>query len=525
MQRFAALFLPAMAVAALLLGGCDQSNDTPPEAGPPGRPAAILSPDSSEPQQQASADRVVVRPEDTGGALVNPGMGWKMMFYSNLVENYGSKLEPSDTLDDWPGLSVVYLRVPWAFLEPKEGEFNWALLDTPAQRWIAKGKRIALRVTCAESWMRYATPEWVKDAGAKGVDFRMPAGPNEGPEPGAPLWEPDYLDPVFLQKLENFLTALARRYDGNPHVDFIDIGTFGLWGEGHTQMSSKLSDEQNMAAARRHIDLHVKTFKETLLCISDDVAGDRNPGPEFPIMDYARARGVTMRDDSVLVRPPPEAWYHANMAQAFWPTLPVILEHQHYGPSRDHGAWGDGSYLLKAVEAYHASYLSIHWWPRELLNENRELIERINRRLGYRLQLREITWPAEVVLGQPFTVETHWANAGVALCYGGGFWALTLKDEKGGIVSVNVDEDFDMKQLQPAEAGKAEAVPSRAQFVVGREFPDAYGPFAPATKPGDYDVFVSVGARDGTPAIALPLAGDDGQRRYKLGRLRVTDRK
>jgi len=96
--------------------------------------------------------------------------------------------------------------------------------------------------------------------------------------------------------------------------------------------------------------------------------------------------------------------------------------------------------LLKSVEDYHASYMSIHWWPREELEENRETVERINRRMGYRIELREISWPAEVELGAPFVVETAWANAGVAPCYGGGFWALTLKDSKGGVVSAHVDE-------------------------------------------------------------------------------------
>ena len=105
----------------------------------------------------AEEERMAVQPADTGVALVNPGMGWTLHFYSNMIRNYGSKLEPSDTLDDWPGLSVVYLRVPWAFLEPAEGQFNWSLFDTPAQRWIAKGRKIAMRVSCSESWMRYAT--------------------------------------------------------------------------------------------------------------------------------------------------------------------------------------------------------------------------------------------------------------------------------------------------------------------------------------------------------------------------------
>ena len=100
-----------------------------------------------------------------------------MHFYSNIPENYGSKLEPSDTLEDFPGLSTVYLRVPWAFLEPEEGRFNWALFDTPAQRWIASGKRVAFRVTCSENWLRFATPEWVKNAGAKGTFYEFGKGP------------------------------------------------------------------------------------------------------------------------------------------------------------------------------------------------------------------------------------------------------------------------------------------------------------------------------------------------------------
>ena len=43
----------------------------------------------------------------------------------------------------------------------------------------------------------------------------------------------------------------------------------------------------------------------------------------------------------------------------------------------------------------------------------------------------------------------------------------------------------------------------------------------PGIAKGPYELRVSVGDRDGTPRIALPLAGDDGQRRYALGRLRL----
>ena len=135
-----------------------------------------------------------MNPIDNGKALVNPKMGWTMHFYSNVIENYGSKLDPSDTLDDFPGLSTVYLRLPWSFIEQEEGKFNWEILDAPAQRWIDKGKKVAFRITASESWMRWATPEWVSKSGAKGYNW----GEN------GIFWEPAYEDPVFLKKWSIF---------------------------------------------------------------------------------------------------------------------------------------------------------------------------------------------------------------------------------------------------------------------------------------------------------------------------------
>jgi hypothetical protein len=459
---------------------------------------------------------VTVRPDDTGEALVNPSMGWTLHFYSNRIENYGSKLEPSNTLDDFPGLSTIYLRVPWAFLEPEEGRFDWSLLDTPAQRWIHVGRKIALRISCCESWMRYATPEWVKEAGAKGYDFT----PGKGIHEGGVFWEPDYGDPVFLEKLEGFLRAMAERYDGNRNVAFIDIGSYGVWGEGHTFHSSrKIYDDE---VKKKHIDLHLKYFNKTLLALNDDYVGNQMQGSHAPLTDYALSRGVTLRDDSILVQPPPRSWYHAELAQPFWPKLPVILEHEHFGSSKHKGAW-DGTLLLKSVEDYRASYMSIHWWPRELLEENRETIRQINQRLGYRIQLREASWPLSVRLGETFAVTTQWANAGVAPCYPGGFMAITLKDKQGGIVSVHVDETFNMRELRVGPKGESEVVTVRSEIVVSRRFIDGPRTFARGVKPGKHDVFVSVGLLDGTPQIALPMDNDDNQRRYRLGEIELVE--
>jgi len=462
-------------------------------------------------------EKITVRPNDTGEALINPDMGWILYYYSNDIDKYGSKLQPADTVDDFPGLSTVYFRVPWAFLEPEENKYDWSVIDTPAQRWIDKGKRIAIRVTCSENWMRFATPQWVKDAGAKGYEYDFKKGRINGGQ----SWDPDFSDPVFINKLENFLSAMAKLYDGNPNVAFIDIGSFGLWGEGHTHMSSQQPSHHKFSTLKKHIDLHLKYFKNTLLCINDDFVNGHKTVGSNPIIDYAISKGLCLRDDSILVDPAPNSSYHSEIAQHFWPRSPVILEHEHYGDSKKDGAWDDGSLLLKAAEDYHASYMSIHWWPREFLRENRELINRINERLGYRIKLKEATWPKRVRLGQNFTMTTSWSNSGVAPLYMGGYMAITLKDEEGGIILVVVDESFNMKDLKIGKNGNPPSVDLNSLFRLANIIPDNLKSPSPKIKPAIYDLYVSVGAMDGTPKISLPLPNNDGHNRYKLGRIEV----
>jgi len=451
----------------------------------------------------AEQDRVTIHPGDNGAALANPGMGWVFHYYDNEPEHYGSRLPASDTLDSWPGLTVIYLRIPWSYIEPEEGQCHWSVLDTPAQRWIAKGKQVAFRITCSESWTRWAAPRWVHDAGAKGCDFR----PGTGVEPGGPFWEPDFDDPIFLQKLDRFLAAMAARYDGSPEVAFIDVGSLGVWGEGHTWASTRRPITP--ATVKRHIDLYKKHFPKTLLVANDDLGGPETTGPS-EVMQYAVDQGLTLRDDSILVQPGKRAYFHAGWAQAFWPHTPVILESEHYGNSKARGCWQDGSLYLKAVDDYHASYASIHWWPHEFLEENRELVRKINLRLGYRLQLVEASWPKTVRIGTPLEFIAAWRNAGVAPCLPGGYPAVTLKDSQGGIAAVLVDDSFDVRSLPVAAAGKVESRTRAKSFALPMQL-----------SKGRYDLFVSIGTATGTPRIALPLDGGDGQRQYRLGTIQV----
>ena len=455
---------------------------------------------------------------DNGRVLTNPDTGLTMHYYSNVPENYGAKLEPGDDMAWFPGCSVCYLRLPWSMVEPEEGVFDWATIDTPAQRWIAKGGQIALRFTCSEDWMYYATPKWVKDAGAKGKYYHLGSGkgPVRTPDKKTLPWDPDFGDPVFLGKLERFIAAAAARYDGRSEVAFVDIGSYGLWGEGHTLMSSEVPDEKRAVDIPRHIDIWRKYFKRTQLVISDDLDGHDNKTGKYPLLDYARSKGVGWRDDSILVQPPPREWFHEDQAERYWRTLPVVLEHEHYEPSVKNGAWSPKR-LVESVELMHASYMSIHGDPKKLLDENREAFEKIARRLGYRFVPQSVTWPNEVKVGkggETFEVSFSFKNGGVAPCYRDAYPCLTVKDDKGRILAVLADDGFNLKGLLPVADGTEPVPPAShtAKFRLGR-----FG--APKFPSGMFEVYLSVGEADGTPVYELPIGDSDGQRRYKVGRI------
>ncbi|MBQ6828970.1 MAG: DUF4832 domain-containing protein, partial [Thermoguttaceae bacterium] len=173
-------------------------------------------------------------------------------------------------------------------------------------------------------------------------------------------------------------------------------------------------------------------------------------------------------------------------------------------------AWDDEK-LIESVERYRASYMSIHWFPEVEWEGSKDAIRRINRRLGYRLFPSQVVYPKSVKIDEFFDVSWTLQNVGVAPCYDGGFVALTLKDAKGGVVAVLVDEGFDVKELKTAEPGQAPQVERTNRFRVGH--------VGPTTKPGEYDVYLSVGKRDGTPVYELPLGDSDASRRYRIGKI------
>lgn len=372
---------------------------------------------------------------DATRVLVNPHKGWYHHFPDNHPDKY--RIARDADLLEFPGLDHLYIRLAWSYLEPREGQFDWAVIDRLIAKWTAHGLGIAFRISCKETStdrreQQYATPRWVKDAGAQGGYYR--AGEVVGPD--GP-WEPVWDDPVFLKKLERFLAAFAARYDGQPWVRYVDIGSIGDWGEGHSWAGSRTV--LSLAVRKLHVDLHLRHFKRAPLVISDDyVHALKDPAERELLHRHILAHGISYRDDSIMVNgyfSSTSDRYTVRSPEYFadaYRRTPTMLELEHYGKVKQLGNWearpesaaakfGRGKagpdFLRGALELLHATYLGYHGDAREWLDDNPALTRELLNRCGYWLFPVSLEVPPTLVAGRTASFRLTIENRGVAPPY------------------------------------------------------------------------------------------------------------
>lgn len=372
---------------------------------------------------------------DANLPLKNPHKGWYHHYPDNHISKY--KIARDSDLLDFPGMDHLYIRLAWGYLEPQEGKFNWGVIDQLIEKWTKAGLGISFRISCKETStdlpeQQFATPRWVKDAGAKGGYYRM--GKQAGED--AP-WEPNFDDPVFLDKLERFLAAFAARYDGKSWVRYMDVGSIGDWGEGHTWAGSRM--KYGFDTRKRHIDMHLRHFKRTQLIISDDFvyeAGDEDARKRLHV--YVTTNQIGYRDDSILV----DGYFagHSKTATVRSPEFfassylqnPTVLELEHYSGVKRAGNWladekssikkyGGGKtgpeMFKEALGLLRASYIGYHGDAADWLRDNPELTRELLNKCGYWYFPHEARLIGEWRAGEPCRLAVRWENRGVAPAY------------------------------------------------------------------------------------------------------------
>ncbi|MFW5831876.1 MAG: hypothetical protein ACOCVA_06470 [Prolixibacteraceae bacterium] len=409
---------------------------------------------------------------DTVRPLANPDKGW----YHHLIDNgtWRYEVRNDSIFDAFPGMDHIYLRLAWSYLDPEEKKFDWSLIDNAIDKYVPKGYGVSFRVTCKErrgveeggvnqkiDGVIYATPKWVRDAGAKGVEVVSKGG--------ALTWSPDWDDPVFLEKLDNFHRVFSERYCNEPWVRYVDIGSIGDYGEGHTNPSTKIPP--TVEEIKANIDVYLKNYKNTQLVVADGWFFWNKPENEAQeLYDYAVERGISVRDDSPMV----EWWLnknfdtwsisHPHFYDPLYKEKPIVFELQHYGNVKADGNWlgKNGSEIIpeynvsgaeifrNALKIMHTTYIGYHGYVEEFLTDNPDLAEELLNLCGY--------WyfPKSVHIAEfdddNLSFEIEWLNKGVAPAYN--VYALKGKlipdDKSAKIIEFEI-EDSGNKNWMPGE--------------------------------------------------------------------------
>lgn len=456
---------------------------------------------------------------DSLKVLENPHKGWFHHYYDNGT--WGYKIRKDSDLEAFPGMHHLFFRIAWSYLEPREGEYNWTLLDTLVDKWTPRRYQISFAITCKETGpggtstpvginAGYATPKWVAEAGAKGTLVQNWGNTN---------WEPVWGDSVFLDKLNRFHEAFSRRYDGKPWLVDMVTGSYGDWGEGHTGFSTGIVPA--VSTVKKHMDIYARNYLKTQLVAGDEyVSWGRDPGQAADLKAFAISKGFTFRDDSPLVD-----WYvqslpetfsveHVDLFESVWRQKPVTIELDHYAEVKKRGNWvgangavKGGGILRGVVGIAHATYLGYHGYADEWLSENPALARELANRVGYWYFLHRSAFPDSVAAGGKASLSLTWENRGVAPAYRK--YVPQLRLQGAG--------SFDQHSL--AEGSNLNWMPDSRVVETYSFSPRADLP------PGVYQVRIRLVDEEQTPprivALALQDSLIDADGFYRIGSIRI----
>ena len=365
---------------------------------------------------------VTVTPKELPEFRRNPGKGWMLM----------SPGPDQAKFRDWPWVSLIYHRVDWARLEPEESKFVWEGDDWEDgfRPWIEDGYPVGLDVMCCNPHGDvYSTPKWVHDAGAKGRFYLRDTGDPMAHGKVLERWEPDYNDPLFHEKLANFLAAFADRYDDDPAVEYVTMRSYGTWGEW-------TSTEATEETLHWMVETHLQCFKKTQLLIPVGAAENWETVTK-PTID----RGVGVRKDGTggPVRPG-----ETELMERAYHHSPNMLEF-----------WGPRSYLKgrgwdvlydkeECIYGWHASRVNMGFVGQatQWVENEPDFLDRAAARMGYRFRIREATYTERVAKDGKLEFSARLRNDGIATYTRPGAFILTLRDGAGHETLIHKDQSF-----------------------------------------------------------------------------------
>lgn len=349
------------------------------------------------------------------GPLANPHKGFTLL--TEGAWNFVPEFEYGpDVNGAWNLISYGSGYQRWDKLNPGKGVYDWSELEDLLNVLQEHGLGYALRVfpyspsyiqsdgtpTSEYDW----TPTWVYEEGAKKVTAIFE---DNGAHAQVPAWD----NPIYLKYAKEFATALAAKYDGDPRLEYIDVRTFGEWGEWHVSHLDG-SDMPSLKIQKELLDHYASVFKKTLLALPSDGYGE--------IYTYALSLGITKRDDGFIGIPGTAD----SLVRAYEAGLPTIAEN--IGSYEAMLSFDNKSYMRWTPERWvheiTTAHLTYYVLEQEsdcgyrIYKENKALADSMTHVIGYNFMVQQaelltITGDKETANVLNITVK----NTGIAPCF------------------------------------------------------------------------------------------------------------
>lgn len=453
-----------------------------------------------------------IKPTETHDVLMNPGIGFTTFQRfngdpRNAIDDCGDFTgdfpyelitDENENLKnpDYPFSTVAYLRIYWTFIEPKQGQYRWDIIDRALEVASQRGQTLML------SLMPYGSnletndvPKWYREMVGDNTNFKHNNPVNK--------WLVDPEDPRYLEHYGKLIRTFGERYDGHPTVESVDMRIVGAWGEGGG--TALLEHETTMEL----MNLYLGSFKKTpiKLLLTDkfsnqyaisradvgyraDCLGDLG----FWAKDQ---NGWTHMYDyyprSIIENGLKDAWKKAPISFEICGTFPAWKQREGYSTE-------DVKYIFDQALKWHVS--SVNGKSSAIPEEYLPHVNDFLKKMGYRFVLRMFTYPSVVSPAQKVNFTSWWENKGVAPVYRAYILALRLKNNNHEEVFYT---DADIKDWLPGDNLYDNF------FFMPNDIPN-----------GDYDIQIALlDEHTHKPKINLAIEGKRPDGWYQLGTIKV----
>jgi len=257
-----------------------------------------------------------------------------------------------------------------------------------------------------------------------------------------PVWD----DPVYVAECKKFAEALAKKYDDNPNVAFIDVRNYGNWGEMHMYPFENYTKTiPNAQLQSLLIQPYINAFKNTQLIVC---------WVEPPLTasnQWVVDKGIGLRNDGIMGNKSSAG--HSGDGDVISMAIgkqPIVWEF--LGPFRSFGGnkpWNDDRFINN-IKNYKPSYIGMGHWGDDaqyMLTQKPELVKKAANLMGFNFSMTSARYPNEISAGNAMKISLSIENSGVTNMLTGCVIKIALIDNNDRVVS-SFETDWNAKTIQ-----------------------------------------------------------------------------